>query len=370
MSVSQAVSCVPEPIITEKLRDKENDKDNEKKNQKGNGKEMEMENGKGKEEFQPNDGSLLSPVSINSKFSFETSSFNTFNKDIDILPRNSNQLAEFNTKDNDESISINSNNTNSNINNSTNNNNNNKSLSKTNLLRTTLFKNQQYLEQSSSSSYSTTNPNDKLIVSIPKKPYSSADTNEVNSATTFCTTKTDFSSPNSSNPSATKDTSSKLKQYDVIPTPIYQVSLDLPLKQNTSHLDQSPKQKSSLTDKFIPINEDDNQHNYKSSVTSFFNSLDDSVDFQSYTNSVKGLEMSESHQQQQQFTKSNLPPQGLDNVIIATTNSYSSFSSALTSPLARPIPSTTEPEEYVIPQPPEITLNNFDLGNVFINLYK
>ncbi|KAG4085258.1 hypothetical protein H8356DRAFT_1298491 [Neocallimastix lanati (nom. inval.)] len=249
MSVSQAVSCVPEPIITEKLRDKENDKDNEKKNQKGNGKEMEMENGKGKEEFQPND----------------------------------------------------------------------------------------------------------------------ADTNEVNSATTFCTTKTDFSSPNSSNPSATKDTSSKLKQYDVIPTPIYQVSLDLPLKQNTSHLDQSPKQKSSLTDKFIPINEDDNQHNYKSSVTSFFNSLDDSVDFQSYTNSVKGLEMSESHQQQQQFTKSNLPPQGLDNVIIATTNSYSSFSSALTSPLARPIPSTTEPEEYVIPQPPEITLNNFDLDDLSYN---
>jgi hypothetical protein len=87
--------------------------------------------------------------------------------------------------------------------------------------------------------------------------------------------------------------------------------------------------------------------------------LDDSLDLQSCTDSVKDLELPDP-------SKSNPQPSvlaALDNVSIAT-NKRSSYSSALTSPFSKlKINSTTEPEEYSISQPPEINIDNVNITN-------
>lgn len=325
MSKSQAVSCVPEPINIGKLKNKN------------------------KEEVQCNNSAPLSSVSINSKFSFGIFPYTDSIKDIDISASNSNRIADPNGKEVESNNTIKKNSKSININN----NGNNKSQSKSNLLRTTFFNNQQHLDQSSSSP-----SDDKLKLSIPKKSYSTVETNEVNSAKTFCTTKTNFSSPYSSEPSA-KDTSTKLKQVDVIPSPpVYQNSLDVPKSYISPYLTKHSK--SNSTDEAL-INKGNliNHHRYKSSTTSFFNSLDDSLDLQSCTDSVKDLELPDP-------SKSNPQPSvlaALDNVSIAT-NKRSSYSSALTSPFSKlKINSTTEPEEYSISQPPEINIDNVNITN-------
>jgi hypothetical protein len=366
MAISQAVSCYPEPIKIEGL------KNNEDINSS-------------KDDYSKRENSILSPVSVNSKFSFDNSSFITNNKDNDNSPMSpdklNNILDELKNNNNIKEDNDNDNNTN----------NTNKGKSSKPYLFKSLLN--QHLTSSASSAIDSSlasplSPQDKLILSIPKKPYSSVDTNELNSATTFCTTKTTFSSPNSSNLSSAKDNNSnnnenrnstnpKLKKSDLLglssSPPMISNSLDVPKPYLSPY--QRPM-KATSEDENLRTSENGepsspfnriNHHRYKSSTTSFFNSLDGSIDFQSYTESIKddfGLSNNDHENLSTPYTS-------IDNISLATSNKHSSYSSALTS-AASPytklkMQSTAEPEEYIIPQPPEFNIENVDMDEYKYN---
>ncbi|ORX55995.1 hypothetical protein BCR36DRAFT_346479 [Piromyces finnis] len=314
MPVSQAVSCFPEPIKID-LKNKE------------------------KEEIK-NDNSILSPVSINSKFSFDSNSITTNNIDNPPLTpsRLEHILDELNKEQDNENKG--------------------KLPTKSNLLKSSFINKHNMHDHSSI--------NNVLSVDIPKKPYSTKDSNEINSANTFCTTKTNFSSPSSSNNEhLIKDAGSKLKQSEgFLSPPLIHNSIDT----QKSYISPYQTPQKSLTGDSLNYKENNslnkvNHHRYKSSTTSFFNSLDDSVDFQSYTDSMDGMEI---------VDLTNISHSGINNnktqdvSSIATSNKHSSFASALTNPFINlNIQSTVEPDEYIIPQRPEMNVDNNDIDYNF-----
>jgi len=312
MPISKAVSCFPEPIKTSKNKEKD--------------------------EVVRNDSSILSPTSVNSKFSFDSSSITTNNMDNPPLtPSRLEHILDELNKDADNETKG-------------------KIPAKPNLLKSTLINKHNISELPSGS--------EVLSVDIPKNPFSSKDSNEVNSANTFCTTKTNFSSPNSSNhdPHSAKDSGSKLKQSEgFLSPPSFHGSFDVQKPYISPY--QTSRKSTSSEDRHSPLNV--NHHRYKSSTTSFFNSLDDSIDFHSYTDSIDGMEI---------VDLTNVPHPGMtvkapDDVSITTSNKHSSFQSALTNPFGKfNIQSTAEPDEYIIPQPPELNIDNVDSGKIS-NIY-